>query len=116
MAGRRNVCSCCTAVVCISVLVSAGVILICLGAASVPLFDSIYVEELKKVRLHFVDFLIFYLYVLYRVSLTHKDHSQDARGWPSGQGAGFPIQGSRVQNHWVAPRSTQPFILPRSVK
>ena len=36
--------------------------------------------------------------------------------WPSGQGAGFPIQGSRVQNHWVAPRSTQPFILPRLVK
>ena len=36
--------------------------------------------------------------------------------WPSGQGAGFPIQGSRVQNHWVAPRSTQPFILLRSVK
>ena len=31
--------------------------------------------------------------------------------WPSGQGAGFPIQGSCVQNHWVwvAPRSTQPF-------
>ena len=28
--------------------------------------------------------------------------------WPSGQGAGFPLQGSRVQNHWVAPRSTQP--------
>ena len=26
------------------------------------------------------------------------------------------IQGSRVQNHWVAPRSTQPFILPRSTK
>ena len=25
-------------------------------------------------------------------------------------------QGSRVQNHWVAPRSTQPFILPRSIK
>ena len=23
----------------------------------------------------------------------------------SGLGAGFPIQGSRVQNHWVAPRS-----------
>ena len=21
--------------------------------------------------------------------------------WPSGHGAGFPIQGSRVQNHWV---------------
>ena len=36
--------------------------------------------------------------------------------WPSGQGTGFPIQGSHVQNHWVAPRSTQPFILPRSVK
>ena len=36
--------------------------------------------------------------------------------WPSGQGAGFPIQGSRVQNHWVAPRLTQSFILSRSVK
>ena len=24
--------------------------------------------------------------------------------------------GSRAQNHWVAPRSTQPFILPRSIK
>ena len=24
--------------------------------------------------------------------------------------------GSRVQNHWVALRSTQPFILPRSIK
>ena len=36
--------------------------------------------------------------------------------WPSGQGAGFPLQGSRVQNHWVAPRLTQPFILTRSIK
>ena len=36
--------------------------------------------------------------------------------WPSGEGAGFPIQGSRVQSQWVAPRSTQPFILPRSIK
>ena len=35
---------------------------------------------------------------------------------PSGQVAGFPIQGSRVQNHRVAPRSTQPFILPRLIK
>ena len=36
--------------------------------------------------------------------------------WPIGQGAGFPIQGFHVQNHWVAPRLTQPFILLRSVK
>ena len=36
--------------------------------------------------------------------------------WPCGYGAGFPIHGSRVQNHWVAPTSTQPFILPRSIK
>ena len=36
--------------------------------------------------------------------------------WPSGKGTGFLIQGSRVQNHWVAPRSNQPFILPRSIK
>ena len=31
-------------------------------------------------------------------------------------GAGFPNQGSQVQNRWVAPRSTQPFILPRLTK
>ena len=30
--------------------------------------------------------------------------------------AGFPIQGSQVQNHWVAPRSVQSFIFPRSIK
>ena len=36
--------------------------------------------------------------------------------WPSGQGAGFLLQGSRAQNHQVAPRLTQPFILPTSVK
>ena len=36
--------------------------------------------------------------------------------WPSGYGAGFPIQGFRVENHWLTPRSTQPFILPRSIK
>ena len=36
--------------------------------------------------------------------------------WPSGQDAGLPIQGSRAQNRWVAPRSTQPFILPRLIK
>ena len=36
--------------------------------------------------------------------------------WSSGQGARFPIQGSHVQNHWAAPSSTQPFILPRSIK
>ena len=28
----------------------------------------------------------------------------------------FPIHGSHVQNYWVAPRSTQPFILLRSIK
>ena len=28
----------------------------------------------------------------------------------------IPSQESRVQNHWVAQRSTQPFILPRSIK
>ena len=28
--------------------------------------------------------------------------------WPSGQGAGFPIQGSCVQNHRVTQRSTYP--------
>ena len=32
------------------------------------------------------------------------------------EGAGFPIQGFPVQNHWEAPRSTQPFIPLRSIK
>ena len=32
--------------------------------------------------------------------------------WPSGQNAGFSIQGSQAQNHWV----TQPCIFPRSTK
>ena len=36
--------------------------------------------------------------------------------WPSGEGVGFPIQGPHVQNHWVAPKSTQPLILQRSIK
>ena len=36
--------------------------------------------------------------------------------WPSGQGAGFQIHGTHGQKHWVAPRSTQPFILPRLLK
>ena len=26
----------------------------------------------------------------------------------SGSGTGLPAQGSHIQNHWVAPRSTQP--------
>ena len=35
--------------------------------------------------------------------------------WPSGSGAGLPIQGSWVLNHLVTPTSTQPFILPSSI-
>ena len=30
--------------------------------------------------------------------------------------SGLVVKGSRVQNHWVAPGSTQPSILPRSIK
>ena len=45
------------------------------------------------------------------ISIYHLLHL-----WPSGERAGFPILGSRVQNHWVAPKSTQSFILPRSIK
>ena len=29
---------------------------------------------------------------------------------------GVPIHGSQVQNHWVDPKSTQPFIFPKSIK
>ena len=43
-------------------------------------------------------------------------HRRSWYSFPSGWGAGFPIQGPRVQNHGVAPRSAQPFILPRSIK
>ena len=36
--------------------------------------------------------------------------------WSSGYGARFPIQRFWGQNHWLAPRSTQPFTLSRSIK
>ena len=37
-------------------------------------------------------------------------------GFPIQGFTGFPIQGFHVQNHWVAPRLTQPSILLRSIK
>ena len=33
-----------------------------------------------------------------------------------GERTGFPIKGSHVQNHWVVPRSTQPFFFLRLIK
>ena len=36
--------------------------------------------------------------------------------WCSRSGIGFVTQEFRVQNHWVAPRSTQPLILLRLIK
>ena len=36
--------------------------------------------------------------------------------WLSGYCTGFPIKGSHVQNHWVTRRSTQPFIILKSIK
>ena len=36
--------------------------------------------------------------------------------WPSSSSIGFPIQMSHIQSHWVAPSSTQPFILQRLIK
>ena len=36
--------------------------------------------------------------------------------WPSGKGADFQIQGSQVENHWVGPKSSQPFIFSRLIK
>lgn len=41
-------CSCCTAVVLIGGLICAGIIFACLGAASIPLFDDLYVDIVKK--------------------------------------------------------------------
>ena len=35
---------------------------------------------------------------------------------PSGSGTGFPILGSDVQNHWVAPVWTQSFLFLGSIK
>ena len=35
---------------------------------------------------------------------------------PSGYVARFPNQGSRVHSYCVDPKSTQPFILPRSIR
>ena len=36
--------------------------------------------------------------------------------WPSIQDAGFAIQEYKIQNHWVAPRSTHSFIIPTLIK
>ena len=36
--------------------------------------------------------------------------------WPIGQSAAFQIHGYQVQNHLVAPKPTQPFIRPSSIK
>ena len=40
----------------------------------------------------------------------------DLKWWSSGQDAGSPIQVFYIQNHWMAPRLTQPFIRLRSMK
>ena len=50
------------------------------------------------------------------IDWNHNTLCYSMEQWFSGYGAGFPIQGSCVQNQWVAPRLTQPFILPRSIK
>ena len=52
-------------------------------------------------------------FVLFLNALLIYDRKiADCWFWPGGWGTGFPHQGSQVQNHWVAPRSTQPFIHP----
>ena len=41
--------------------------------------------------------------------LNRKNTWEKVKFWPLiPWGTGFPIHGSRVQNHWVAPRLTQP--------
>ena len=44
------------------------------------------------------------------------NHSFSMEQWSNGLGAGFSIQGSLIQNYWVAPSSSQRFILLRSIK
>ena len=45
-----------------------------------------------------------------------QEPDQGAGQGASVQGAGLPIHGCRVQNHWVSPRTTPIFILLRSIK
>ena len=40
----------------------------------------------------------------------------DRGQWTSGSSSGFPRLKSQVQNHWVAPKLIQLFILPRLIK
>ena len=55
--------------------------------------------------------------LLYQWTKSYQCHTfQDTKQNVILNSSGFPIQESRVQNYWVAPRSTQPFILPRSIK
>ena len=61
----------------------------------------------------FLEF-IFFLEVVFFLWLSVYESKME----PSGivKRTGFPVQGSSVQNHWLAPSLTQPFILLRSMK
>ena len=50
-----------------------------------------------------------------RVSIVDFEQVNVSWIWHNDYGPGFLIQGSRIKNHWVAPRSTQSFILPKSI-
>ena len=43
-------CACCTPVVTIALLLVFGIIFVCLGAASIPLFKDLYEKTVKKVK------------------------------------------------------------------
>ena len=44
-------CSCCKATTCFVVMVVVGIVLICLGAGSMPLFTRIYEKMVKQVNM-----------------------------------------------------------------
>ena len=48
-------------------------------------------------------------YVEFKPFLDIESIHLSVEQWPLGQGAGILIQEARVENHWVAPRSTQVF-------
>ena len=63
------------------------------------------------------QFILLYKLVVIEVhTLVVKEPDQGAGQGASVQGAGLPIHGCRVQNHWVSPRTTPIFILLRSIK
>ena len=90
-------------------------LLLTLNRSQTMLWISI--VDFEQVNPHWVETMILWKFILIHftplVSFYTPENITTTLVFWSWQGS---TQGSRVQNHWIAPTSTQPFILPRSIK